>query len=382
MQITEFSRELLTFHAGTLSLGLIVASRFVSRLPIRHTFKTALAVLVVMVSLRYLVSQLLSGSTDTIELPRPFIIAINGLFASVLFLALFQIALDVFSIVRSLVLRRRVRSAPWMRWTIGAFALMLSTYGVAQALRTPPVKTVDIAIDGLPVEFEGYRILQLSDLHTSRLFDKAWIAKAVGIANAQEADLIVVSGDLVEGTLEARREDVDPLRLLRAPDGVYMAPGNHEYYFDYEGWMERFRELDLRILANAHSVIRRQEAALVLAGLTDVTALALGLPGPDLRKALAGAPAGAPVVLLDHQPRLARLAADAGVDLQLSGHTHGGMMVGFRRLVASVNNGFVSGLYDVQGMSLYVSNGTALASGFAVRVGVPSEMTVLVLRAR
>ena len=113
--------------------------------------------------------------------------------------------------------------------------------------------------------------------------------------------------------------------------------------------------------------------------MTDFSAPSVGLPGPDLKKALAGVPADVPIVLLDHQPRKARLAAALGVGLQLSGHTHGGMIVGLDRLLALANEGFVSGLYDVGQMQLYVNNGTALWPGFAVRLGKPSELTRITL---
>jgi predicted MPP superfamily phosphohydrolase len=203
----------------------------------------------------------------------------------------------------------------------------------------------------------------------------------VEAANRQDADLIVISGDLIDGTLTARREDVEPLKGLRSRNGVYVIPGNHEYYFGYPGWMQRFAELGLRPLTNSHAVIARAGAQFVLAGVTDLAAGMAGFPGPDIAKAIEGAPAGSPVILLNHQPREAALAAQAGITLQLSGHTHGGMIRGLDRIVARANNGFVSGLYDVEGMPLYVNNGTALWIGFAVRLGVPSELTTIVLRA-
>jgi predicted MPP superfamily phosphohydrolase len=136
----------------------------------------------------------------------------------------------------------------------------------------------------------------------------------------------------------------------------------------------------MRMLTNRHAVIERDDARIVLAGVTDHAAVGRKFPAPDLAAALKEAPDGAPVVLLDHQPRMAPRAAKAGVALQLSGHTHGGMVLGLDRLVARSNNGFVSGLYDVDGMHLYVNNGTGLWPGFALRLGRPSELTVFTLR--
>jgi predicted MPP superfamily phosphohydrolase len=199
-------------------------------------------------------------------------------------------------------------------------------------------------------------------------------------SNALGVNLIVVTGDLIDGPLSARVRDVEPLRDLHAPDGVYVIPGNHEYFFDNEAWMQYFASLGMKRLTNSHSVIERDGAQLVVAGVTDLSAPRAGLPGPDLKQALAGAPANTPIILLDHQPRNARQAASQGVALQLSGHTHGGMIRPLDLIIARANEGFVSGFYDVDGMQLYVNNGTALWPGFALRLGVPSELTRITLR--
>ncbi|WP_212632850.1 metallophosphoesterase [Pseudomonas monteilii] len=162
--------------------------------------------------------------------------------------------------------------------------------------------------------------------------------------------------------------------------GVWAIPGNHEYYFDGERWMDYLSSMGMRMLVNEHTLVRRENEKLVLAGVTDPTARAYGVEEPNLAKALAGAPSGAPILLLDHQPRNARLAAAQGVAVQLSGHTHGGMIVGLDRIVALSNGGFVSGAYQVGNMTLYVSNGTALWGGFALRLGRPAELTRITLR--
>lgn len=133
-------------------------------------------------------------------------------------------------------------------------------------------------------------------------------------------------------------------------------------------------------LCNTHVSLTRGASKLVVAGITDSTSTRFDLPRPDLDRALAGAPPGAPIILLDHKPQGAPQAARAGVALQLSGHTHGGMVKGLHRLVARFNRGFVSGFYQVGGMRLYVNNGTGMWNGFALRLGVPSELTVITLR--
>lgn len=242
------------------------------------------------------------------------------------------------------------------------------------------MKDVQIAIKNLPVQFEGYKVLQLTDMHISRLFDAPWTQAVVQQSNALGVNLIVITGDLIDGSLNNRKQDVEALRDLRAPDGVYVIPGNHEYFFDNQTWMQHFVSLGMVPLANSHTLIERDGARIALAGVTDVTAPKTGFPAPDVEKAIAGIAKDTPIILLDHQPRNARETAAKGVTLQLSGHTHGGMIFGLHRLLALANGGFVSGLYDVGGMQLYVNNGTALWPGFAIRLGQPSELTRITLR--
>ena len=178
---------------------------------------------------------------------------------------------------------------------------------------------------------------------------------------------------------DARRADIAPLRDLTATDGVHVISGNHEYILGYGMWMAHFTAMGLRSLENRHIVLDRDGSRLVLAGITDRASRRTGHVR-DLAAVLDCAPEGAPVILLDHQPSDARHAAGLGVALQLSGHTHGGLILGIDRLAAPANAGFVSGRYDVDGMTLYVNNGTALWPGFALRLGRPSELTRITLR--
>jgi predicted MPP superfamily phosphohydrolase len=359
---------------------LVVALRFIQPLPWALPAKLVVVGLLLVASQYHLVSRLSSGSVFSPEFPRPLIIAFNVLFGTIVLLAVFQLALDLGTVVVGLARGHLPVVAPGIRYGMGAIALGLSAFGVAQAIRVPPLKTIEVAIPGLPQAFDGYRILQLTDLHISRLFPAAWARTVVARANALDVDLTVVTGDFIDGTLEARRADVAPLADLRARDGVYAIPGNHEYYFGYDGWMRHDAGMGIRMLLNAHAVIARGDARFVLAGVTDLAAEGTPFPVPDLAAALKGAPGDAPVILLEHQPRMAARSAKAGIALQLSGHTHGGMVLGLDRLVARANAGFVSGRYLVDGMHLYVNNGTGLWPGFALRLGRPSELTVFTLR--
>jgi predicted MPP superfamily phosphohydrolase len=359
---------------------LYVVARVLWPLPVSPAAKAGIAVLLLVASQFHFWSRLSSGSVFSPEFPRPLVVLFNWAFGAIMLLAVMQLALDVAALL----------SLPWGGWAIpatwrytqAAAAMLLSAVAVQQAVRVPPVKDVEIAIADLPPAFDGYTLLQLTDLHLSRLFPASWAEAVVARSNRLGADLGVITGDLIDGSLAARRADVEPLSGLRAPDGVWVVPGNHEYFFDYAAWMRRYAELGLRVLGNRHTVLRRRDDALVLAGVTDLSAPHAGHPGPDLDAALAGAPPAVPVILLDHQPKGARAAAAHGVALQLSGHTHGGTILGFDRLFALANDGFVSGRYPVGGMTLYVNNGTALWPGFALRLGRPSELTRITLRAR
>lgn len=359
---------------------LIVLGRWLWPLPLPLWAKVPAGLLMLAASQFHLWSRLSSGSVFAPEFPRLVVILFNWAFGALLLLAVFQLVLDLGALLTMLVRRETIREAAAIRYALAVLAAIVAGIGVANALRVPPIRDVTVAIRNLPTSFDGYRIVQLTDLHISRLFTSKWARAVVDRTNATGADLIVVTGDFIDGSVDMRREDVEPLRLLHAPDGVYAIPGNHEYFFDYRTWMRYLSDMGLHVLPNAHAVIERGGARLVIAGVTDLSARSAGEAAPDLEGALQGAPADAPVILLDHQPRAARTAASRGVALQLSGHTHGGMIVGLDRLVARSNAGFVSGQYEVGGMTLYVSNGTGLWPGFALRLGVPSEITRITLR--
>ena len=308
------------------------------------------------------------------------VVLFNWAFGAIVLLALLQLALDV-GLLIGLLIHGGIVSAPdGVRYGLAALAVVAAAVGVNQAMRIPPLKDIEVGIHGLPRQFDGYTVLQLTDLHISRLFPASWARAVVERSNKLGVDLIAITGDAIDGTLDARRTDIEPLRDLKATDGVYVISGNHEYIFGYSEWMAHFAELGLLSLENRHIVLDRDGSKLVLAGITDRASRRTGHLVRDLAAVLEGAPKGAPVILLDHQPGDARNAAKLGVALQLSGHTHGGLILGLDRLAARANAGYVSGRYDVDGMTLYVNNGTALWPGFALRLGRPSELTRITLR--
>jgi predicted MPP superfamily phosphohydrolase len=359
---------------------LVVVTRFLWPLQLPLSVKCIATAILFAASQYHYWSKLSSGSVFSPEFPRPVVILFNWAFGTIILLAPMQLLLDVGTLMAMLVHGGGVSVPDGIRYGLGAVAVLLAAIGVHQALRVPPLKDIEIGIRGLAPQFDGYTLLQLTDLHISRLFTAKWARAVVERANKLGANLIVVTGDLIDGSLAARRADVEPLRDLRAADGVYVIPGNHEYFFSYRDWMAHYAEMGMRLLENDHVVLDRDSGKLVLAGVTDLSASRSGHPARDLAAALKGAPKGVPVVLLDHQPRAARQSAALGVALQLSGHTHGGMVIGLDRLTARANAGYVSGRYDVDAMTLYVNNGTALWPGFALRLGRPSELTRITLR--
>lgn len=367
------------FHLVFAIPALYVIGRTLWPLPWTLGVKLAVAMLVLLASQYHLYSRWSSGSVFSAEMPRAAVIFFNWAFSAIVLLAVFQLLADVVLLALALLRGSSVPVSGGLRYAMAAGAVLLAAIGVHAAIRVPPLTEVRVEIADLPAQFDGYTILQLTDLHISRLFPEEWTQAVVSQANDLHVDLIVVTGDLIDGTVADRARDVAPLRDLHAPDGVFVIPGNHEYFFDPQAWMRQFVHLGMTPLENSHAVITREGAQLVLAGVTDLSAVETGLPAPDLEKALAGAPDNVPVILLDHQPKNARIAAAQGVALQLSGHTHGGLVVGLERIFALANGGYVSGRYDVDGMTLYVNNGTALWPGLALRLGKPSELTRITL---
>ncbi len=181
-----------------------------------------------------------------------------------------------------------------VRYGLAALAAVAAAIGVHQAMRIPPLKDVEIGIRGLPRQFDGYTILQLTDLHISRLFPASWARAVVERSNKLGVDLIAITGDLIDGTVDARRTDIEPLQDLKATDGVYVISGNHEYIFGYSAWMAQFAALGLLSLENRHIVLDRNGGKLVLAGITDRASRRGGHPVRDLAAVLKGFPKAPP----------------------------------------------------------------------------------------
>lgn len=251
----------------------------------------------------------------------------------------------------------------------------LSFVGLVQA-RCPRVRNVEVPIENLPPEFDGYRIVQWSDVHVGPTIRRPFVQSLVERTNALRPDAVVITGDFVDGPVETLRDEVEPMRDLLTRDGVFYVTGNHEYYWSAEKWIAVLQNLGLDFLKNEHRVISRDGARVVIAGVTDPVGRDAHQQDPE--RALAGAPADAVKVLLSHRPQTAEAASSLGVDLQLSGHTHGGQFFPFN-LVIHKFQPIAKGLHRVGRTWLYVNRGTGYW-GPPSRLAVGGEITVVELR--
>jgi len=286
-----------------------------------------------------------------------------------------------------LVMHLKKRRIPNQKYSIAVILILsgfLAAWGEYSAVRPPKVKPVAITIQNLPDAFDGFRIVYITDTHISKTSLPNYLWTVVCRANAVHPDLILLGGDLGDLKPDEIKPNMHQLGDLHAKYGVYSSPGNHEYFRGLDEWIAFLDSVGIETLFNQHIVIEKDDAQLVVAGLPDDNKSSkwhAGREAPDLNKTLAGAPEGAPVVLLSHQPRFAHEYAKYPISLQLSGHTHGGMIAGLPALlVKTANKGFVSGKYQVGDMTLYVSNGAGLWNGFMFRLDVPPEITEIILR--
>jgi uncharacterized protein len=381
----------------TTLLHVYIALRLLPALEAFATFKAAVPLL--------LVALLVSAAT----MPLPFVgrrstrrqfsdswkwigLLSMGWFSSMLVLTLLR---DAGLLLGWLALRisgATIDEAAWLGWSAAAVPLLataVSLVGFLNARRTAGVVRVDVPIRDLPAGLDGFTIAQLSDIHVGPTIKRNYIQRIVDAVNGLGADMIAITGDLVDGSVAELREHVAPLGSLRARHGTFVVTGNHEYYAGAQAWIAELRRLGLRVLLNEHVILQTRdvkgaqtdeevaESALLVAGVTDFTG---GHFDASHRSDPHGALNGAPLqvqtrVLLAHQPRSAPAAAEAGYHLQLSGHTHGGQFFPWNFFVP-LQQPFTAGLHRLQEMWVYTSRGTGYW-GPPKRFGAPSEITLL-----
>jgi len=263
----------------------------------------------------------------------------------------------------------------------GLLSLFSAAVGTRTALAGPVVESVDISLPTLPKEFDGLKICQISDLHVGPTIDRNYAQKVVDLTLAQNPDLIVLTGDIIDGYPEVLRSQLEPLKNLRAPHGVFYCTGNHEYYWGIDIWLKEFQALGFTILNNEHHLLNKGASQICIGGITDLKGHQFSpAHQSDAKKAFEGVSAETVKILLAHQPASYTQALECGVHLQLSGHTHGGQFFPWSLLVAAAQR-FYKGLYFHETMWIYTNRGTGYW-GPPQRFTVPSEITVLRLNSR
>jgi predicted MPP superfamily phosphohydrolase len=267
-------------------------------------------------------------------------------------------------------------------WAVLGVTAVLLVWGYVEARRVPRVRRLDVQLPRLGAGLDGTRVALITDTHYGPLDRARWSARVCETVNTLEADVVCHAGDIADGTAERRRAQASPLATVRAGRARVYVTGNHEYYSEAQGWVDLMDELGWKPLRNSHLLLERGGDTLVVAGVDDVTAESSGLEGhrAHLEGALDGADPELPVLLLAHQPKFVDRAAAHGIDLQLSGHTHGGQIWPFHFLVR-IDQPALAGLsHHGTRTLLYTSRGTGFW-GPPFRVFAPSEITLLVLRA-
>ena len=262
-----------------------------------------------------------------------------------------------------------------------AVVAALLVWGHFEAMRVPRVKRVDVAIARLGVGLDGLRVAVITDTHYGPIDRARWSAAVVARVNELGADVVCHVGDIADGTVDMREGQASPLASVRAGSARVYVTGNHEYFSEAQGWLDYMQRIGWDALHNRHVVVARGGDRLVVAGVDDATAEASGVDGhgANLDAALADADRTLPVLLLAHQPKQVAHAVRAGVDLQISGHTHGGQIWPFSFLVR-LDQPVVAGLSrHGETTQLYTSRGTGFW-GPPFRVFAPSEITLLTLR--
>jgi predicted MPP superfamily phosphohydrolase len=384
------------------AMALYVDLRLIRPLPLDWRLRLALAVLVLICANKVVLLRWLAPGGVLLKLPYAVLVITAWLHITVVLMFFTGFAGQILAVVPRAILNTPDWTPYLHTWRaaaykllafpppfahlalIGVMSALLAGIGIHNAVRAPDVVELRLPVRQLPADLAGLRIAFLSDLHLGPLFGEAWAQEVVRRTNEAGPDLIVFTGDLADDTPAALAPAAQALRSLRAPYGAYAIVGNHEYYVGLEAWKRAYPSLGMRLLFNEHAVIPVGRARIVLAGLTDRVTLRGGYgylgEAPDLDKALAGAPErdeNTLRIVLDHQPAGAAGNAAKGMDIQLSGHTHGGLALFMQPLVARFNGGFVSGRYDVNGMQLVVNNGTGLWAGMPMRLGVPGQILIL-----
>ena len=382
----------LMFQAIPVAAWCIAAATGI--LPLKLPRRTALLILLALAAAlgKFAFFAGVGGNGFNPDLSQGVILAYSWAYATAMLFAAFSTVAALAEFIVRLVSRHRasLRAKRVRTAALAVLAAATASWGMYEGVRVPDVKRIELSWYELPASFDGYRVVHLSDLHCSPAARRPRFEKIVERVNALNPDLIAITGDFVDGTVGERENDLAPLANLRAKDGVWGCTGNHEAYWNWYHWADKFREWDVRMLSelvafSVGKVIRRGGGTIVLGGLHDPAfyldntwrsaSLAFSTAGGDI-------PSDAFRILLYHRPKTEEIkSAEADVRLQLSGHTHGGAMPLVSQLVARFNEGRIRGVYEfAPGRYIHVSPGTGQWAGFPMRLFNPAEITEITLR--
>lgn len=351
-------------------------------LRVSRTAKVVASSLILLIALKFQI-YLIGGSWFEPSVPRDVMLVIEALYGALIIFVALLFVKDLALLCGRIFGKKRMTVALGFDRAshvaaLAVVSVLSGAWGTYEAVRLPSVKTVEITIPGLAEAWKGARIVQLSDLHIGPVQGAKWLSAVVEQVNAEKPDVVLITGDFVDGTVEKRLPDLLPLKDLKSAYGTFGIPGNHEYYIEYLVWIDAIRSLGVRLFENESVVLKKSGEPLVVGGTTDFGAHRFGLESPNLAKTFADTPVS-PRILMTHQPKTTYRSTEP-FDLQLSGHTHGGHIFFMYPLVGWFNDWLVSGYYRRGDRQIYVNNGTGLWSGFCQRLFVPAEITVLILR--
>ena len=380
----------IAFIAFSFAAALVPAAFLLPRLRLGRVLGISLTLFLFLASSQFLANTLFGGSMFYPAWPPPVLLAWGTLNCALMVFFFMHIPCYLFFSRIPVRLRRIVAVL------VAAAAVGITLVGEYESLKIPRVNEISLSFCDLPLEFDGYRIALMSDIHCSQITPRSRFEEIVRRANDAKPDLICLTGDYVDGWVDRLGPKLKPFSELSAPDGILAVPGNHEYYWGWSEWKPFLKNLGFVFLENSWTNIVRGSASVVVAGVVDVAssrALKRGRDrrkvrdgsavsrGPDHESAFLGAPGDSFRVLLMHRPHATRFAAEkCNVRLQLSGHTHGGGLPGLFWLVHGWNEGHVRGLYEEGDLKLYVSPGTGQWAGLPLRLFNPAEITLLTLK--
>lgn len=367
---------------------------FIRNLTARRSVKWSIFLVSLVASFKNQIVFLLGGDILAPDLPRELLTALSTLHVFLIFAIMIGSLLWVFYMVKGAVKLRFFKRFPrfniWQLSAVFILAFAISLYATYESLKDPQIVYHSFINSIFPIKSDYYnkpfRIVHITDTHLGSNVTKEQARRFVELINKEEPDIVLFTGDMIDGAPKVSIEQLNEFKAIKAPYGVYAVRGNHEYYSDTQVWAPYWQEFGFTLLNNAHITIKvANKEVFTLAGVTDIQAVRMKdnpQEGPDLTKALEGANEALPVILMSHRPaQFKQYVDDNKVFLMLSGHTHGGMLPGLKQLVAFFNGGFVSGLYKYHDSYLIIGNGTFTWGGFCARILTPSQIVVIDLKA-